>query len=136
MPSNWQAQNEMFRPHESELTSPENEILLLCNAHHLRELRAVFEIGGEPWTRAMQRFLLGTNRTWNLARQTGKPLCHSLLHRIQRRYIQTLDESVAFHHAQPLLSRPKRGPKNLASAQPRNAPATAQSKRPAPPHRY
>ena len=113
MPSNWQAENEMFRPHESEPTAPGNKIALLCNAHDLRELRAVFEIDGEPWACSMQRLLSHANRAWNLARQTGKPPRHSLLDWIQRRYDQTLDEAIAFHHAQPPLSRPKRGPKKL-----------------------
>ena len=29
----------------------------LCNAHHLRELKALIDIEHEPWTRAMHRFL-------------------------------------------------------------------------------
>ena len=89
MPSYWLAENEMFRRHESESTSSKNEIALLCNAQHLRELRTVFEIDGELRARSMRRLLLHANRARSLARQTGKPPRHSLLDRIQRCYNQT-----------------------------------------------
>ena len=83
----------------------------LCNAHHLRELQAVFEIDGEPWAGSMQRLLLRANRARNLARQTGKPLRPSTLEWIQRRYNPILDKAIAFHDAQPPLPRARRGPR-------------------------
>ncbi len=34
----------------------------LCNAHHLRELKALVEIEREDWARKMQRLLRGNRR--------------------------------------------------------------------------
>ena len=41
----------------------------LCNAHHLRELKALVEIEKEDWARQMQRLLRLACRAANLARQ-------------------------------------------------------------------
>jgi transposase len=41
----------------------------LCNAHHLRELKAVVEIEKEDWTRKMQQLLRRACHAANLARE-------------------------------------------------------------------
>lgn len=43
----------------------------VCHVHHLRELKALFERTGQPWTRRLQGFLLATKRVVAQARQRG-----------------------------------------------------------------
>ena len=43
----------------------------LCNAHHLRELKALVEIEKEDWARKMQRLLRRACHATNLAREQG-----------------------------------------------------------------
>ncbi|HKO17504.1 MAG TPA: IS66 family transposase [Acidobacteriaceae bacterium] len=74
----------------------------LCNAHHLRELKALVEIE-EDWARRMQRLLRRACHATNLARDRGMPLKPSLIARIERCYDAILAEGLAFHAAQPAL---------------------------------
>src|SRR3954468_5579775 len=74
----------------------------LCNAHHLRELKALAEIE-EDWARRMQRLLRRACHAANLARDRGVPLTPSLITRIERCYDAILAEGLAFHAAQPAL---------------------------------
>ncbi|CAK0770937.1 hypothetical protein CCP2SC5_510023 [Azospirillaceae bacterium] len=46
----------------------------LCNAHHLRELKALIEIEKEPWAERMQRLLRRACHAANLAREREQPL--------------------------------------------------------------
>ena len=75
----------------------------LCNAHHLRELKALVEIEKEDWARKMQRLLRRACHATNLARDQGVPLKPSLIARIERGYDAILAEGLAFHEAQPAL---------------------------------
>ena len=75
----------------------------LCNAHHLRELKALVEIEKEDWARRMQRLLRRACHATNLARDRGVPLKPSLIARIERCYDAILAEGLAFHTAQPAL---------------------------------
>ena len=75
----------------------------LCNAHHLRELKALVEIEKEDWARRMQRLLRRACHATNLARDRGMPLKPSLIARIERCYDAILAEGLAFHAAQPAL---------------------------------
>ena len=43
----------------------------LCNAHHLRELKALVEIEKEDWARKIQRLLRQACHATNLARERG-----------------------------------------------------------------
>src|SRR4249919_3339932 len=75
----------------------------LCNAHHLRELKALVEIEKEDWARKMQRMLRRACHATNLARDQGVPLKPSLIALIERGYDAILAEGLAFHEAQPAL---------------------------------
>src|SRR5690349_4677891 len=77
----------------------------LCNAHHLRELKALVEIEKEDWARRMQRLLRRACHASNLARNRGLPLKPALIARIERCYDAILAEGLAFHNAQPALIR-------------------------------
>src|ERR1700693_6378600 len=77
----------------------------LCNAHHLRELKALVEIEKEDWARKMQRMLRRACHAANLARQRGRPLPSRLIARFERCYDAILTEGLAFHKAQTRLRR-------------------------------
>jgi transposase len=77
----------------------------LCNAHHLRELKALVEIEKEDWARKMQKLLRRACHAVNLAKERGvrpKPPLIKLFH---RSYNRILKEGIAFHEAQPPLVR-------------------------------
>jgi transposase len=80
----------------------------LCNAHHLRELKALVEIEKEDWARKMQLLLRRGCHATNLARERDKPLPPRLIALFERRYDAILTEGLAFHAAQPALARPER----------------------------
>ncbi|MBI3796400.1 MAG: IS66 family transposase, partial [Deltaproteobacteria bacterium] len=73
----------------------------LCNAHHLRELRALIEIEKEPWAAALSRFLCQACPAANLARRRGTGLTPSCLASLLARYDRILATGLAFHEAQP-----------------------------------
>src|SRR4029453_4687083 len=75
----------------------------LCNAHHLRELKALVEIEKEDWARRMQRLLRRACHATNLARDRGVPLKPPLIACIERCYDALIAEGLAFHAAQPAL---------------------------------
>jgi transposase len=75
----------------------------LCNAHHLRELKALVEIKKEDWARRMQRLLRRACHATNLARDRGIPLKPGMIALIERQYDAILAEGLAFHAAQPAL---------------------------------
>lgn len=75
----------------------------LCNAHHLRELKALIEIENEDWARGMQRLLRRACHAANLARDRGAPLKPGLSALIERCYDAIVAEGIAFHEAQPAL---------------------------------
>jgi transposase len=77
----------------------------LCNAHHLRELKALVEIEKEDWALRMQRLLRRACHVTNLARERGVPLKPGLIALFERRYDTILADGLAFHDAQPALVR-------------------------------
>ena len=77
----------------------------LCNAHHLRELKALVEIEKEEWARKMQRLLRRACHITNRARERGVPLRPRLIECFERRYDAILAEGLAFHEAQLPLVR-------------------------------
>jgi len=77
----------------------------LCNAHHLRELKALVEIEREDWARKMQRLLRRACHATNLARERGVPLKPRLIECFERCYDAILAEGLGFHAAQVPLAR-------------------------------
>jgi len=75
----------------------------LCNAHHLRELKALIEIEKEDWAHKMQHLLRLTCHATNLARELGIALKPGLIELIERRYDTILAQGFALHEAQPTL---------------------------------
>ena len=80
----------------------------LCNAHHLRELKALIEIEKEDWAAKMQRLLRRACHAANLARERGVPLKPGLIALIERYYDGILANGLASHEAQPTLAKAKR----------------------------
>jgi transposase len=80
----------------------------LCNAHHLRELKALVELDQEDWARKMQILLRRACHVTNLARERGIALKPRLIARIERRYDAVVAEGLAFHQALPALRRAQR----------------------------
>lgn len=80
----------------------------LCNAHHLRELKALVEIEKEDWAGKMQRLLRRACHATNLARERGVPLKPGLITLIERCYDTMLAEGMAFHESQPVLTKTRR----------------------------
>ena len=90
----------------------------LCNAHHLRELKALVEIEKEAWARKMQILLRRACHATNLAREASVSLKPGLVACIERRYDAIVAEGLAFHEKQTPLSRaaPSRGGKTRGRA--------------------
>jgi transposase len=80
----------------------------LCNAHHLRELKALIEIEKEDWAGKMQRLLRLACHLTNLARERDVPLKPGLIALIERRYDAIVAQGLAFHDAQPALAKTRR----------------------------
>lgn len=78
----------------------------LCNAHHLRELRALIEIEKEPWALVMYRFLRQACHAANLARCRRIGLKPRFLAYLSARYDRIVAQGLAFHEAQPPLGAP------------------------------
>ncbi|MGH7050897.1 MAG: IS66 family transposase [Acetobacteraceae bacterium] len=92
----------------------------LCNAHHLRELKVLVEIEKEDWALQMQRLLRRACHAASLARELDVALKPSLIALIARRYDAIVADGLAFHQAQPALTktrprgrRPRRAGHNL-----------------------
>ena len=92
----------------------------LCNAHHLRELRALIDFDNEEWARKMQVLLRRAAHAVNLARQRdggGKPgvLSKRLIARFERRYDAIVGEGLSYHEAQAPLQCRQRAPAAAAA---------------------
>jgi len=77
----------------------------LCNAHHLRELKALVEIEKEDWAQRMQRWLRRACHAVNLARTRDLPLKPELIALIKRRYDAIVADGLTFHERQPALPK-------------------------------
>jgi transposase len=75
----------------------------LCNAHHLRELKALIDIEKEDWARQMHRLLRRAAHAVKLARESAGGLKPRLIERFARRYDAIVGEGLAFHEAQAPL---------------------------------
>jgi len=81
----------------------------LCNAHHLRELKALMEIEKEAWAFAMFRFLRQTCHAVNLARQRDAAFKPRFAVWLAARYDRIVAQGLAFHEAQPPPAHPNGG---------------------------
>jgi len=73
----------------------------LCNAHHLRELKALMEIEKELWAFAMYRFLRQACHAMNIASRKGAVLEPRFIAWLQARYDRIVAQGLTFHEAQP-----------------------------------
>ena len=82
----------------------------LCNAHHLRELKALIEYDKEPWAASMRDLLLDANRAVGDAKARGeRALDAALLKEFDTRFWDALREGRAFHRKLPRLPRAATG---------------------------
>jgi len=82
----------------------------LCNAHHLRELKALIEFDHEPWAALMRDLLLDANRAVGEAKARSQTtLDPALLGRFEARFWDILREGLAFHRKLPRLPQAARG---------------------------
>ena len=78
----------------------------LCNAHHLRELKALIELDGEAWATPMRDMLIAANAAVRKARGSGaRALAPDQVKAFVERYWQAVREGLAFHRALPNLER-------------------------------
>jgi transposase len=78
----------------------------LCNAHHLRELKALIEIEKEPWAKRMFRLLLKAMKAVRRAIAKGRQaLSPRAFRRIVSLYGAIVKRGIEFHQAQPPLAR-------------------------------
>lgn len=85
----------------------ENVMHALCNAHYLRELKALIEIEKEDWSRQMFRLLRFLS--WRVRREE-KPVDAGFSARAEQIYDRIVTAGITFHEAQsPLGEAPKRG---------------------------
>ena len=78
----------------------------LCNAHHLRELKALIDIEKEPWARKMARLLVrAAKRVERAVAQGRTALAADCARRILSVYDAIVRRGLAFHAAQPPLAR-------------------------------
>ena len=83
----------------------DNLLHALCNAHHLRELKAVIEIDKEPWARRMYSLLLiGCN-----AKRNFQNISVEWLAKFKRLYNLIISKGLAYHEKLGVFGKPKRG---------------------------
>jgi len=80
----------------------ENVLHQLCNAHHLRELKALSEIENEAWAKSMERLLCLANKYSCRYPQT---IPKSIETRLNSLYQSIIRRGLDFHIAQPPLAR-------------------------------
>ena len=84
----------------------------LCNAHHLRELKALVEMDREQWALQMYRFLRHACHAVNLSREKKQPLDPAFVKWLPARYDRIIAQGLAFHQSMAPLDPPnlkKRG---------------------------
>jgi transposase len=74
----------------------------LCNAHHLRELKALEEIEQESWAKSMKKLLL---LACNYKHRYPKGIPQDIVARINQLYEQIVKRGLNFHEFQPPLTR-------------------------------
>jgi len=78
----------------------------LCNAHHLRELKALIDYEKEPWAKKMSRLLVRAAKLADRALAQGNTaLAAYCVRRIVAVYDEIVRRGLAYHEAQPPLAR-------------------------------
>jgi transposase len=81
-----------------------------CNAHHLRELKALIEIDEEPWAKDMSDLLVEANEAVRAARQErATALAPAAIEGFLARYWKAIRAGLAYHRSLPPLERRARG---------------------------
>ena len=81
----------------------------LCNAHHLRELKALIDIDKEQWARQMSDLLVEASGAVSGAVAEGATALPTLVLRtLIKRYNAIVRRGLAFHRSQPPLTRRSR----------------------------
>lgn len=79
-----------------------------CNAHHLRELKALIEIDKEPWALSMRDTLIDAAKAVRQAKEEGKSALEPQpVQGFVDRYWQAVREGLAFHRALPAFDPSK-----------------------------
>ncbi len=76
----------------------------LCNAHHLRELRALIEIEKEAWATRMQALLRVGLKVTDVCREAGK-VPDEEINTLSVLYDSIIEEGLEFHESQEPLAR-------------------------------
>ncbi len=74
----------------------------LCNAHHLRELKALIDIDKEQWVGQMRDLLVEANGAVD---EGATALPALVLRTLIKRYVAIVRRGLAFHRSQPPLAR-------------------------------
>ena len=81
-----------------------------CNAHHLRELKALADLDGEAWAKPVSAMLAEANEAVRKARQNGAAsLDPQTVEAFRQRFDAVIDAGLAFHAGLP--EPPQRQPK-------------------------
>jgi transposase len=95
-----------FKPYRKLDGAPRPPAHALCNAHHLRELKALIEFDGEPWATKMRDCLRDACRAVGEARARGETaLVPATLETFHARYWEALREGLAWHRSLPRLEK-------------------------------
>jgi transposase len=78
----------------------------LCNAHLLRELKALMEYEKEAWAAQMFRCLRAICHAINRAERLKKPLSTNIIVFLEACYDRIVMQGLAYHHALPPLDDP------------------------------
>jgi transposase len=95
-----------FKPYRNLDGAPRPPAHALCNAHHLRELKALIAFDNEPWATGMRDCLRNACHAVAQARARGETaLSPAALQTFHARYFEALREGLAFHRSLPRLKK-------------------------------
>ena len=95
-----------FKPYRNLDGAPRPPAHALCNAHHLRELKALIAFDNEPWATGMRDCLRDACQAVGEARAKGETaLSPAALQTFHARYFEALREGLAWHRSLPRLKK-------------------------------
>jgi transposase len=80
----------------------------LCNAHLMRELKALMENEKEAWAFAMFRFLQQVCHAINIAKRLGRPLDADFIAFLEARYDRIVAQGLTYHQSLSPLDDPNK----------------------------